>query len=911
VTKSGGNTWRGSAFFSFRNEALAEKNFFLKENDQDKAPLDRKDFGYSIGGPIVRDKLYVFGSQEWNRETRGVVRTGFVPTAGERVGDFNDTVPGCSSPAPIDPLTGQPFPGGVMPGDRISPAGQAFLNLYPLPNVTPQPGTCTNWITSVGSPINWRQENIKLDYDASDRTRLMVRYTQDSWVNGSDSAPNAGEANGLWGDDPFPVVDSQWDQPGRSLTARLNSDIGDTGNNTLQFSWSGNQIDITRSGDNGLNSQINSLLPPVFPNSGKTGGADRSHPIFWGAAGYQALWNIAPWNNRQDLLVFRDDYSQVFGDHFFKAGVTFGMNKKRETIGGSSGYESPHLWGGAGVNGWGATTGNLLGDFLLKDMTHGFDETNFQPAPEMNWRDFEVYASDSWRTSDRLTVDYGLRVSRLSAPYDTDNMIANWSPDLYDPALGGSPCNGIIEVPGNSDCADAGYAGATQGPNRSLVNNSWLFAPRFGLAYDVFGNGRSAIRAGFGRYYLRDRVNIQLEMAGNAPFTQFANGIRKLDDAADPCGFCFATFAGVPRIGMALDNKQPHNWQWNLTWEQRFGRDTTVEVGYVGSAGVNVTRRSDINQVPSGDANGNGIADRLEYVRATGNPGAAGALRPYPGWGDVGILYWEHNGKSMYHSLQTQLRHRFGRGSMLQVSYTLSRLTANDPLNDSGAGSFAGQITDRDNFSLDDGLAGTDRTHVLSASLVWALPALEQSSSLVRALFGDWRLGTIMFATSGTPLTVYAGSVPGVNGPSGTGFTDNQRPNRVPGVSCTLDGRPDQGYLNPAAYTLEGFELGTIGNAERGDCRGPGYFQVDLSLDKEVSFGGSARGIIRLEIFNLFNTTNWVGVNTNLGTTSVTFDGPTPGESTKIVSHEPSPTFGKAFGVRDPREIQIGFRLEF
>lgn len=910
VTKSGSNEWHGSGFFSLRDDSLNSKNFFLEQADREKEPLDRKDFGYSFGGPIVENELYFFGTQEWNRENRGVVRTGFVPTAGERVGNFNDRVPGCSPPIPNDPLTGQPFPGNVIPDDRLSPAGLSFLELYPLPNTALLPGTCINWITAQETPINFRQESLRLDWDASDRARLMVRYTQDSWVNGNETQPNAGESNGLWGDDPFPNVDSAWDQPARSVTVRLNQEIGETGNNTLQFSYSGNRIDITRSGDNALVSRINSLLPPVFPNSDKTGGADRSHPVFWGAQGYAPLWNIAPWNNDQDLLVFKDDYTQVFGDHFVKAGVTVGINAKQENIGGASAFESPQLWGGAGINGWGATSGNVIADFLIRDMTHGFFENSSQPDPRLKWRDLEFYLSDSWQTSDTLTLDYGVRVSRLSAPFDDADRIANWSPDFFDPALGNSPCNGLIEVPGNNDCAEAGFAGSVEGPNRSLVENQWLFAPRLGLAWDVFGTGRSALRMGVGRFYLRDRVNIQLEMAGNPPFIQQASGIRRLDDAQDPCGFCFATFGGVPSVGMALENKQPHNWQWNVTWEQRLGRDTTIEIGYVGSKGVNLTRRSDINQVPLGDQNGNGIADRLEYARSTA--GAGGALRPFGAFGDTGILFWEHNGESTYHSLQTQFMHRFSRGSLFQVSYTLSRMTANDPLTDAGAGTFAGQITDRDRLELDDGLAEIDRTHVLNASLVMALPELDDTGGLIQALFGDWRLGTILFAQSGTPITVYTGSVPGLNGggPSGTGFTDNQRPSRVAGVSCTLDGRPDQGYLNPDAFTLDGFEIGTIGNAERGACRGPGFFQLDLSLDKNVSFGDGVLGLVRLEVFNVFNTDNFVGVNNILGTDSVTLDGPV-GEATQIVEHTPSSSFGKAFGVRDPRQIQLGIRIEF
>ena len=181
----------------------------------------------------------------------------------------------------------------------------------------------------------------------------MLRYTQDDWVvNG---APNAGEANGLWGDDPYPAVDTNWDQPGHSLVAQLSQTIGDDSVNTVTFSYSGNEISLSRgpATNPGLNSQINAAIPAAF--GGKTGGAERSHPVFWGAAGYGALWNIAPWENKQDLMVLKDDYSQVFGKHWLKVGALYSENKKKEYIGGSSAAETPQFWGpSTGHNGWGA-----------------------------------------------------------------------------------------------------------------------------------------------------------------------------------------------------------------------------------------------------------------------------------------------------------------------------------------------------------------------------------------------------------------------------------------------------------------------------------------------------------------------------------------------------------------------------
>src|SRR5690349_21215602 len=239
VTRSGTNAFHGSGFYSGRNDALNSKNYFLEKTNQPKEELKRNDFGGTFGGPIKKDREQFFYSQEWNREQRGSVRTALVPTAAERAGNFSSGVAGCSSPTPIDPLTGAPFPGGVIPTDRLSAGGLEYLKLYPLPNTAPTSGSCNNWVQSLTTPINWRQENIRVDYSISNRSRVMVRYTHDAWTNNS---PNL--QSNLWGDDPFPAVDSNWDQPGKSFVAQLDESVGEQAADTLQFSYSANAITV-------------------------------------------------------------------------------------------------------------------------------------------------------------------------------------------------------------------------------------------------------------------------------------------------------------------------------------------------------------------------------------------------------------------------------------------------------------------------------------------------------------------------------------------------------------------------------------------------------------------------------------------------------------------------------------------
>ena len=250
---------------------------------------------------------------------------------------------------------------------------------------------------------------------------------------------------------------------------------------------------------------------------------------------------------------------------------------------------------------------------------------------------------------------------------------------------------------------------------------------------------------------------------------------------------------------------------------------------------------------------------------------------------------------------------RYGNGSQFQASYTLASFKANDPLNDAGAGEFAGQVTDRENPNLDWGYAGLHRDHLFNANVIHNLPRLENQGGLVRGLFGAWQFGGIVQYSSGQALTVRTGTLAGINGAGGTGYDQNMRP-LLTGASCGGSGLQ---VINPDAFTLVGWQLGTLSGTRPGVCEGADFFQVDFSLTKNIRITDRVTGQLRFEVFNVTNRDNFVGINSVMSPNSITYDSENAAERTTITGYTLPNNFGQAQAARDPRQIQLGFKLLF
>jgi hypothetical protein len=852
VTKSGTQSFRGNVFWSHQNDALDANTWTRNRAGLEKSPHTYNAYGFTLGGPLYipgtfnteRQKLFFFWGQEWQRDRTvedNNTQTGNVPTAAMKNGDFSALLPGRVI---RDPLTGLPFPGNVIPRNRISPQGLALLNAFPLPTPGFQQGA-NNYIGNPSVFNNQRKDSIKIDWVPTSNHRVAVRHT---W------APN------VWNDpEPLSVYSTIWDYPGRTLAATLTSTLSSSLINEFSFSWGSTSpskyfgqrnCDYCPGGTTAFmyptQSEVGINYPYLFPGTK----LDPEKIPNISLQGFNPAINNAAYPGSWNDFVFlwSDNVTKITGNHTFKAGVMIersGMNDRIQL----SFATAPATTNQNGSFRFFDTRPGATGYSVSNALLGLFDDyTEFGNKPNTKWlaMGYDMYAQDSWKPGRDLTLEIGLRYS-LWQPWGTTNQaMASFQSQFYDPAaapvidraggfvVSGDRFNGVVlpgDAPTDEALADFPQLATMQRlyhgvPNGFSETPTDGFQPRLGMAYAI--DDRTTFRAGVGRFLNRVQINTTAAYGFNAPLSEMQTVINGVVDA--PGG---ASTRNFPLVGamQSPDFTNPVSWAWNATVDRELPWAMRGTVSYVGRSASRLERARNINQLQPGT------------IQA--NPGVnANALRPYLGFSTV--TSYETTGTSRYNSLQTQVERRSTRGVGFSVAYTFSRTT------DNGAGR-----NDLLPDAFDDGgyygLSDLDRPHVLVSQVRYSFPTLESSVAPVRWVFGNWDVSGIFQAQSGVPFSVRTPvDIAGVGPGSGQQFYEQIGDPKA----VRTDWDPD---LSRATWfdrnAFQAPRAGTFATTqEKNTLRQPGFWDINMSLRKAFTIPGSThRFDLRVEAFNILN----------------------------------------------------------
>ena len=930
ATRSGTQSYHGGVYYYNRNEAFNANSFFNNRQGIARQRYRYNTTGENFSGPIYipghfnanRQKLFFFFSQEIdpNQSPNAAVNV-TVPTALERQGDFSQSYKNATSKYTVnDPMNvvggkAQPFPNNIVPASRIDPLSSKLLSIFPLPNATNTAITryAYNYQIADTENVPVHQEIMKVDYNATDKMKFWFRA---SGFKSDSTGLNSAAIQNKWGPAP---VDYQQTMPnlGVNMVYLFSPTVVNEATVGMNL-WTESQV-LTSQGLAAYQRATYGInIPQTYPSQNPLGVIPA---MSFGGVSSPAQISYDgrfPMVDDSTSYTFKDVISKVWQNHLFKAGFQFQhalYNQYHQA--GSNAFPGSFAFGTDANNpldsGY-AYANALLGYYDTYNETT--NRVNYAPITKI----IEWFIQDKWKVTNRLTLDIGVRFTDALPLSPANDNAGNFVPYLFNPAqapvlfrpavvngqkvtinpLTGAqvlPVYAGLIVPGSGNLTNGVITPATPGYPRSMVySNGILPAPRFGFAYDPFGDGKTAIRGGAGIFYTN---LLDAGTLGNLFFNPPA--------IYNPTAYYGTVATAANTTGLLSPSSfsrdiDPHGktntaYQVNFGIQRDIGWQTVVDVSYVGSFGRHLGENTQLNEVPFG----------AQFLPQNQNPQTNSPLndnyfRPYPGYGNIPQQIYV--GNSSYHSLQVHAQRRLAKGLLFGVAYTHSK--AMDYAEGDSTTSVA-VATYLDRKTYDYGLAGYDRPNILTFHYVYDVPRLSRilPNRFVRTVFDGWQVYDVTSFISGAPMTISMGTSPSVNftgggdparalmvgNPNGPKTFDQwfnvaafAEPAPVDPKTCTASGCPPMTWLN-------------FGNAPQMPIRGPGVNNWNTTLVKNFSVRERFKFTFRAEAYNTFNHPQWSGVNT-----TITFN----------ANHvNTNAAAGQITSARDPRIMQLALRLQF
>ena len=933
VIKSGARQFHGGVWEFNRNDAFDAGYYFFKQQNQQTPELRLNIFGGNIGGPVIiphvynneRNKTFFFVNEEWRKFIQGAnpsvtntIPAAYFPTAGSPLNytpltkDSNGNPIQLLVPATADPaklalysqdglVAGQPFPssGGVytIPANLLDPNAILFMGTGAIPK--PNTANGTQYIASPKQPTYVREDVVRIDQHFSDKYQLMGHWIHDQMSQ--TIYPD------MWSNNSYVTTGDVFQNPSWGTVIKLTQAISPTVLNETGLNVNGNTINITPAGIYAQPSGWNAV--GIFSGNNAL---NRLPSIdFSGAPNTNWTINYWPWKNSYLNYQIRDDLSLTKGKHAFRFGFGYMRNDKNQ-------QQQADTQGDYTFS-QNAYSKDAYANFLL-GFASSYQQLNQQSVFHWLNNTYSMYGQDNWHVLPRLTLNLGLRWDLLPHVYEKNNRTSNFVPGDFNPANAQSPsaADGTLNPNGPGFSQPAGapvpfYLNGVQlagvnGFPRGIVNNQYgTLQPRLGFAYDLFGNGKTVIRGGYGMFFERVQGNDIYGTDTNPP-NAYQPSVSNVyfsnpNTSANTGQTASAPFFPSNFSSLAYQYHNPGTNQFSLGVQHELAPSVVMQIQYVGMTAWHQNDERAINTLPLTNTDAadpsNPYYDRQGVAGQLPNPAKPGTnlpafnanlYRQYQGFSN--ITQTENITNASYNSFQAGIRMLNRHGFTVQLSYTWSHeidIQSGDLTSTNQQGS-GGQISNPFNIEYDRGSGTIDRRNVFSANYIYNVPFfLHSQSALSRALLGGWQFSGITTAQSGNPVNVtYSPDTLGLGG------NTTNRPNFQ--ASARSYPKKQLAWFNTSAFSAPVGPWAGGGNQGFGDAHkdaivGPGLFNWNLSLFKDFHLTKGEGPVIQLraESYNTFNHTEWNNIDTGFT------DG----------------NFGQVTSTYDPRTFQFGGKFMF